>query len=190
MLDSNKLFIACLMASVSYTASAEKSADEGLYIGVGVSQLDWQQVGEASFTALEGRIGFQYNPYFATELQLGGSLSDAKSQRDAWKFSSNLKHYRSLYLKPQFPMGERFSIYGLVGFTHIAIDVTAVDNNVVQHHNASGSGVSYGVGFHIHLVPQLGLDASWKRLTGLETRGQGLQEDELEGFNVSLALKF
>ncbi len=81
---------------------------------------------EIDFDTLMLQAGYQYNSYLAVEYRYWFSMSDGDyslssgwipdagsySDFDAW----------GLYLKPMYPVTNEFSIYGLLGFSGVAVD--------------------------------------------------------------------
>ncbi len=81
---------------------------------------------EIDFDTLMLQAGYQYNSYLAVEYRYWFSMSDGDyslssgwipdagsySDFDAWGF----------YLKPMYPVTNEFSIYGLLGFSGVAVD--------------------------------------------------------------------
>jgi OOP family OmpA-OmpF porin len=79
------------------------------------------------------RIGYDFNKYLGVELRL------LKSQISR-KFAKTT-HY-GIYLKPQADIGEKFNIYGLLGYGH-----TKIECDYKKKPLYNKSRVSYGAGF-------------------------------------------
>ena len=62
---------------------------------------------------LVGQVGYDFNEYVAVEGRIGGSVYDED-------FASLMTY--SLFLKPQYPISEDFTIYGLLGYGLVQIE--------------------------------------------------------------------
>jgi len=84
------------------------------------------------------RVGWEYNQYIGIE----GRALKATLDSD-W---GETTHY-GIFLKPQYPIGEQFNIYGLLGYGHTEIDAdcTAFTENFTYN------GFSYGIGLEYDL---------------------------------------
>jgi len=60
-----------------------------------------------------GLVGYNFNEYIAVEGRIGGSIM-SEDYADVMTYS--------LFLKPQYPISEDFTIYGLLGFGLVQVD--------------------------------------------------------------------
>ena len=68
---------------------------------------------------LVGQLGYNFNEYIAIEGRIGTSIVD-ENYADVMTYS--------LFLKPQYPISEDFTIYGLLGFGLVQVDGSSGDN--------------------------------------------------------------
>lgn len=83
---------------------------------------------------IAARAGYNWNSYLGIE----GQAHWAPLEEDFMKMSNI-----GLYLKPQLPLGDRFSLYGLLGYglTHYSCDCPGH-----PHHTHNVHGFQYGAG--------------------------------------------
>ncbi|MGC9350382.1 MAG: porin family protein [Sulfurovum sp.] len=139
--------------AVAPVAMVEESSVNPLYLGLGLLWGDTSR--ECYCYDLQGnlrdvvrtdddawggivRLGYDFNQYVGIETRflsasLGGGLFDTT-------------HY-GIFLKPKTPIGERFNLYGLLGYGHTKIET---DCGVVQE-SYSKNGFSYGIGLEYDL---------------------------------------
>ena len=84
------------------------------------------------------RLGYDFNQYFGIE---GRYLS--ASVLDSFFDTTHI----GIYAKPKYPIGERFNIYGLLGYGHTEVEADCGD----IHENFSKNGFSFGVGMEYDL---------------------------------------
>lgn len=126
------------------------SAKENLYGGVGFSSIDI--AGEVSPSAIGAHAGAKLHPNLAAEVRLGIGLGDDKD----WE----IDNYFSLLAKGILPLPtvhEGLSIYGLAGFSRVAISNSWCGSWCDQ----SESGLSLGAGAEFELTPQISLSAEY-----------------------------
>jgi len=84
------------------------------------------------------RLGYDYNQYFGIEARA------LKATNDSDTF--DVTHY-GLFLKPMFPIGDRFNIYGLIGYGNTKVETTCG----TLRETYSENGMSYGIGLEFDL---------------------------------------
>ena len=84
------------------------------------------------------RAGWEYNQYVGVEVRALRATLDSD-----W---GETTHY-GIFLKPQYPIGEQFNIYGLLGYGHTEI----VTNCVAINDTFKYDGFSYGIGLEYDL---------------------------------------
>jgi len=138
--------IAPIVAAVAPIVEADPNP---FYVGVGVI---WAGISRDCFggvgcpdVRLEDstwggiiRAGWEYNQYVGVEVRALRATLDSD-----W---GETTHY-GIYLKPQYPIGEQFNIYGLLGYGHTEIDT----NCVAINDSFKYDGFSYGIGLEYDL---------------------------------------
>lgn len=81
---------------------------------------------------LVGQLGYNFNEYISVEGRIGGSFAE-ENYADIMTYS--------LFLKPQYPISEDFTIYGLIGFGLVQIDGSAGDNEDAAWPNVIGQEI-------------------------------------------------
>jgi opacity protein-like surface antigen len=139
-----------MVAALALPAAAW--ADQGLYGGFGVSQVEFKPDRGPSFnpTALAGLVGKDITPNFAAELRLGAGLgSDSNVEID---------HYLGAYARGILPLGQGFSVYGLLGVTSSKVNFRGGGGSV------SDTGLSYGIGADIGVGRAATIGVEWVSL--------------------------
>jgi len=89
-----------------------------------------------------GRIGYDFNQYFGVE---------GRALRSFWGKGNNggerFEHY-GLYAKPMYPLGERFNVYGLIGYGHTSTINTGGIGTLPE---VDSWDVNWGVGLEFDL---------------------------------------
>ncbi len=127
----------------------EKSSISPFYVGLGLVGANFyikcKNVDNCSYEdttyGLMARVGYDYNQYIGIE---------ARFLRTFWGKGPQgglpLEHY-GLYLKPQYPFGDRVNLYGLIGYGH----TKNRGNGARLNYFTSKSGLSAGLGFEFDL---------------------------------------
>jgi OOP family OmpA-OmpF porin len=118
-----------------------------LYVGLGLVGAnfvkDCEVVKECGYEdttyGLMVRAGYDFNQYFGIEARYLRTFWDKGPYGGA-----PLEHY-GLFLKPQYPLGDRFNVYGLLGYGH----TKNRGNGARLNYFNSDSGFSAGIGFEI-----------------------------------------
>jgi len=93
-------------------------------------------------------IGWEYSSFVAFELRAFKSL-------ESGAFTES-EHY-GIYLKPQYPINDIFTLYGLVGYGHTVVDY---DSGTRSSHNTDND-ISYGIGLSYKPSSFLGSKGLW-----------------------------
>ncbi len=136
--------------------SSESS--EGFYLGLAYSTLgiDFEGIdyiylndyGDSS--SVMGQMGYKFNPYISVE----GRYWSGEGSFDAW----------GLYAKPSIPLGDIFSLYGIIGYGNVGIDL-AEDAVVVGdegHYNVlDESTLQWGLGLSVSFADNFAIFADY-----------------------------
>ena len=123
-----------------------KEVEKNFYVGLGLSALS---TGEGSIDFFDNHgerdrtvnlllmAGYEFNPYMAVEGRYSTYVYEEDSlNSDTW----------GIYLKPQYPVNEDFSVYALLGFGGMTVDgVDGADIDVDDNGFQWGLGASYSV---------------------------------------------
>ncbi|MBS0394073.1 MAG: porin family protein [Proteobacteria bacterium] len=128
----------------------------GLYIGGSIGELIYREDGldTMSPTIIEGRIGQEFNPYFAIEGRLGTGISRDESGGN----STSVQLMYGAYAKGILPVSPMFSVYGIAGVAGTQL-----------HHNypdfsTTDTGLSFGVGGELRINRAASATLEWARL--------------------------
>ena len=126
-----------------------QSNNSGVYVGLGMSlisardssfDLDFtgSEVGQDRLGNATFLVGYNLNEYFAVEGRYTTSFTkEDLVEVDGW----------SLFVKPQYPVSEDFSVYALLGYGGVNMD--GVNNTRVDVDDSGfqwGLGASYAIG--------------------------------------------
>lgn len=97
--------------------------------------------------AVAAKIGYEFNKYIAIEGRVGHGLNSADFDAGG---ESEMKENYGLYLKPQLPVSDSLSIFGLAGYAKAKVESTGTSNigltGVVNEASPSfGLGLEYDV---------------------------------------------
>ena len=147
-----------MMATAIAVFSGAACAEQGLYVGGVLSQVEFRPNGgpTANPTAIAAVLGKEFSPNIAGEVRLGGGLG--------YDGNVEVAHYLGVYGKGILPLSNQVSLYGLLG-------VTSSKLNFRGDGSASDSGLSYGLGadFSLSRVTTIGVEwASLLRPSGYD----------------------
>ena len=116
------------------------------YLGGGLSRItidpDDPDSADIEPTSAIVRIGYGFVDNFAVEGRAGFGLSDDRTQTgDA---DVDIESIFSGYLVGYLPVANRFSVYGLAGYSVVDTEVTAIASG--NSITGDGDGFSYGIG--------------------------------------------
>lgn len=148
--------------AVSMFALTPAFAQEGMYVGVNVSQTEYKEEGipSAKPSAISFKVGNQFNKNFALEARLGTGLSDDRITVFGVPATVEVDNFYGVYAKGILPVSNMISAYGLVGYTHGEITARAAGMSVT----GSDSDFSYGLGVDFAITQNMSLNIEWARL--------------------------
>jgi len=132
------------------------------------------------------QAGFQYSPYLAVEFRYWFSMSDGDYTTDSIDGTFEDFDGWGVYLKPQYPVADNFSVYALIGFSGVTIDGGPTWDLLYYD-----SDFSWGGGFTIDLAPNVSLFADYVRLFNRELDFFDYTQDtKVETINFGVTFKF
>ncbi len=160
----------------------------GFYAGLGMTavsvrdsdfSVDWG--GESRYQDRLGNVtllaGYNFNEYIAVEGRYTTSVAHESSiEMDGW----------SLFVKPQYPVTEDFSVYALLGYGGITADgidgyVTDIDDSAFQ----------WGLGVDYMVMDNISLFADYTWLAGVESVFyNGAPETDTDQFTIGVNYLF
>lgn len=135
------VLFASLALAISPTAWAYDSA---VNIGLGQYSFEYQdQAKNVTGTTAGWRLGYvgRFNEYIGFDIRWGGS-----GETSAAGLKLNPALFLSPLLRPSFPVGEKVKLYGLIGFTSLAVGRTtaAAGEEVIARVGGSlGAGAEF-----------------------------------------------
>ncbi|XBQ16503.1 MAG: porin family protein [Oceanicaulis sp.] len=114
-------------------ASAQDAAESKFELGAGYTLLDGDGV---EFDALTLRGGYNVNEFFAVE---GEALFGLGDENLGGGFSAELNYGLGVFAKAEYPVGERVSVFGRLGYTWAEVEVSGLGSE-------DADGFAYGVG--------------------------------------------
>lgn len=145
-----------------------------------------------------GKVGYNFNKYIGVEGRAGFGVTDADHDGGG---TSELKENYGLYLKPQLPLGDKVSLFGLAGYAKAKVDSTSTSTGGLTGELDEGS-VSFGLGLEYLINDRWSIVAEGIRLLhkveasdGTYTNGSGTavnDEDDinLDTFGLGINYKF
>ncbi len=122
--------------------------------------------------------GYDFNEYIALEGRYTTTIVDEDSvEMDGW----------SIFVKPQYPVTEAFSIYALLGFGGISMDPTTA-----KYVDVDDSGFQWGLGTSYDFTENISLLADYTSLAS-DMDGiywNGAFEVDADTFNVGVIYTF
>ena len=104
--------------------------DSNFYVGVAYSYVDAEIDAEQTGNAYTLLAGYNYNKYIAIEGRYTATVGDMDIEND----KSSLNHSDGeidrevesygIFLKPQYPIGDAFSVYALLGYGSVTARTT------------------------------------------------------------------
>jgi len=128
--------------AVSAGAPAQQGPTPGFYVGADVGNADF---GSEDDTAIRVLGGYQINRNFAAELGYSQLLDKGGVEVSAFE----------LVGIGLFPLGNRFSIFGKLGFANVDVETPGTSQDRTE--------LTYGVGVQYDLTPRFGLRGQWQR---------------------------
>jgi len=170
------------------TVSVLEAGESSFYVGLGMAvvsarnsdfSVDWggssevqERLGNISLLA-----GYNFNEYVAVEGRYSVSVAHEDSmEMNGW----------SLFVKPQYPVTEDFSVYALLGYGGVVLD--GIDGSITD---VDDSGFQWGIGAGYMVMENVSLFADYTWLTGMEgVFYNGALETDVDQFTVGVNYHF
>ncbi len=141
--------------------------------------------------ALTAKIGYEFNKYIAVEGRVGHGLTAADHDGGG---ESEMKENYGLYLKPQLPLSESISLFGLAGYAKAKVESTSSGTTGLTG-VLNEASPSFGLGLEYDVSDSWSVVVEAVRLlhsvegTYLNGSGATVEEDDLNldtfGFGVN-----
>ncbi|PCI43454.1 MAG: hypothetical protein COB41_06945 [Proteobacteria bacterium] len=138
------LKIAATSILIAFASVNAQAQDIKPYVGLGLGTFTTDfGSGFKSNSTFGGFLkgGLDFNPYIGAELRVGGIKSS--TVKDAAGASSKAT-FISYLAKPQFPISDQATVYGLIGATTAKITVVSTGNPTTSK---TKTQISFGAGF-------------------------------------------
>ncbi len=140
------------------------------------------------------KAGYNFNKYLAVEGRVGYGVSDADHDGGG---TSEIKENYGIYLKPQLPLGDKVSLFGLAGYAKAKVDSEGGSNGSLIG-TVDEASPSFGLGLEFNVNDSWSVVAEGVRLlhqvenTYSRVGGGTLKEDEinLDTYGLGLNYKF
>jgi len=136
--------------------------------------------GEFSGNVLQTAIGYDFNEYIGLELRAGGTLSDDMIKVNG--VNQETTDYKmttiSAFLKPQYPISENFSAYGLIGYGQVEVAA------------GKDSGLQYGAGLDYMYSKDVGIFVDYTRLFDADEFDGAKTNSSTDSINVGFLIKW
>lgn len=151
-----RLALAMAVATFSAQTFADTHDIERPYAGVDYQMGIHEQSGEeANPTAVRLRAGTQLSPYFAVEAHaaFGTSSDELSPDGGVTVFDIELQALYAVFLRPQLPLGDVGSLYGLLGYSYADLE-----SNTSSGYQKKGS---FGVGADFKVYKNVRINADY-----------------------------
>lgn len=181
------LFTAAAFAATASAAHAQNYGDRvvsGPYVSAGYNYLDFDDDigGAGGVSALTGRGGWRFGPYFSLEgdisFGIDGDDFDFSGSEDDLDFDDNidgdfddvlagpgelgLDYLIGGYARASWPVSDQFEVFGRVGYAFAEVDkkiLTGFGNEV--EFGGSDDGIAFGGGAAYHLSDNVSVRADY-----------------------------
>jgi len=134
------------------------------YVGLGLSagEVSSYYYGKDNIAALKLKAGYNISKYLAVELRIYRALKDGKQL--------GLDYSYGLYLKPQYPINNKLSVYALIGYakTKISFD-NEYEFNGIKNNYTTQKDISYGIGVDYKIAKHWSISADVTKLINKTT---------------------
>lgn len=153
------LSLSLVLAGLATPALAIDQGEK--YIGGGLSLITYDEDGfeEATPTALVGRLGYGIVDNIAIEGRFGFGLTDDSVNVLGTDVDVDVDQVAGVYGIGHLPIADRFSLYGLAGFTYGEVSASALGLSV----EGDETDFSYGFGGEFDLSEKLSGFVEWVR---------------------------
>lgn len=150
-----KTILAAVAASALFAVPAIAQAQ--VYGNVGYASVSVDDA-DVTLGLLQGRLGYQMNPYFAIEGEAGFGISDDSVAG----VDVEMKYTVGAYVIGKVPVSENLDLFARVGYVTYEVEASAGGVSATE----SGSDLAYGVGVQGFFTPNDGIRADWTSYAG------------------------
>jgi len=167
----------------------EEVSNSSFYVGFGIAAVSArdadaslgffsEKAGQERLANISLLAGYNFNEYVAVEGRYTTSFAKEDSlEMDGW----------SLFVKPQYPVSEDFSIYALLGFGGVTMD--GINGSVVD---VDDNGFQWGLGMEYAVMENISLFADYTSLAN-DMDGyfyNGALEVDADAITIGMNYKF
>lgn len=176
---------------------AQASEGPSFYAGVGYSHMTFEGTRDYELPTTTFHVGMELSPNLQIEGRYGINAGDDEqfyTESDGVYYASvsetiETTAYWAVLAKVQFPITKSFSVYGLAGLNHLALESSGKyeETSIYGNYYSSGTfkgkkeetGVTYGAGAQLKLGESFALTGEYQVVM-----------DDVSGFNVGLSYRF
>ena len=129
---------------------------------------------------LQTAVGYNFNAYIGIEGRAGATLSDESIKING--SSTATTDFKmgtiNIFVKPQYPVTEDFSVYALVGYGQVTLE------------DEKESGFQWGAGVEYMMNEKYGVFVDYTRLFDGDDFANYKTNEAVESFNVGITFKF
>jgi len=167
-----RLMIAILFGLLPATSAWAEQASSGFYFSLAGGSFRTEAnaplpgVNDDRSIGGFAELGLDLAPFIGANVRVG-ALDTADLFNDTATFNTDI--FISYFAKPQIPVGDRFRIYGLVGFTHLN---STVNGSIVS--DGWRNDFSYGGGLEAAITDSIWIGGDWVRYLDDEEINPGI----------------
>ena len=161
--------------SISALAMSAQAQDSGAYVNLGVQTLEFD-----TYNIL-GRVGYNFNEYFGVEAE--GSIGIFGEEEDGIEIDS--PYSLGGFAVAQFPLTQKFDIFGRVGYSIVNLEVGVEDFGEVDE-NVDGVGFGGGIEYSFNDSNGVRLGYTYQTLSDFDD----IEVGNASVFDISYVRKF
>jgi len=180
-----KLTTTALLLSSSLMCPSLTMADTGFqttpYVGADLGYLSYEENGydDANILSIGGKLGVELHKYFSVEARLGTGITEEEDYEGVQGLDLSLDYYLGAYALATLPIGEKLSIYGLLGYTKAEMSAEYAGFEISEDE----SDMSYGLGAEFKVNDKASFTAEYTNLLDGSTY-------EVTSINVGMKFNF
>jgi opacity protein-like surface antigen len=175
-MTSRLLVAATIVAATASAVSAAQAQVSNVYGTIGYTSIEEDDI---SVGAITGRLGYQFNSWLAVEGEASFNAKDDQVRVAGINVGVELEKAYGVYGVGKLPLGDRFDIFGRVGYAYLEVSASALGFSETGDDN----GLAYGVGVNFWFTKINGARLEY-------TRYQFDDDAESDVFGIAYAHKF
>ncbi|MCF4008752.1 porin family protein [Rheinheimera sp. UJ63] len=185
----NKILAIALASSLVTPVFA---ADSPFYIGGQISNTTLKESAagfsdDFDFTVLSAIAGYQFTPFFATELRLGKGVSGESFQDIGYSEKLDVSQQTAVLMKGSVPITDAFSLYGVAGYAASKFTYKERDGNFYYSDSETVDGLTWGVGAGVKFTQNLSATVEYLQMPSEKFNDGGFGY-KLKSHNLSLGV--